>query len=223
MASNETIHLIKSFNTSLPDKEPVLMFRQQLQVTVKQSYVDRVRSQRPAKHKHHSRIPHSSRPLSEEAHTRRSLRHVPPQRLPYRVPVNNTLRGGASGEVGDGGVERSEDGVGEQGEDPVGGPGDGVLLLDHELETHDRGGEADGEGGVSSGADDDLGFELAEEFVGLEGGFDEEEREAEEGGEAEEGTGGGVSYGGDRREVESGGGDGGALHAVREPDEEDLG
>lgn len=96
------------------------------------------------------------------------------------------------------------------------------MLLDHELEAHDRGGEADGEGGVASGADDDLGFELAEEFVGLEGGFDEEEREAEEGGEAEEGTRGRVSDGGDRREVESGGGDGRALHAVWEPDEEDL-
>lgn len=122
----------------------------------------------------------------------------------------------------DGAVERSEDRVGEQGEDPVGGSGDGVLLLDHELETHERGGEADGEGGVSSGADDDLRVELAEELVGLEGGFDEEEREAEEGGEAEEGTGGGVSDGGDRREVEAGGGDRRALHAVREADEEDL-
>lgn len=60
------------------------------------------------------------------------------------------------------------------------------MFLDYEFGSSDHGGEADRERGVSSGADDDLRFELAEDFVGFEGGLDQAEREFEERGEAEE-------------------------------------
>lgn len=218
MSSYEAVDLSKRRRSGLPNDEQLFIFRQHLPVSIGQSNVDGIGSQRTSENHQHHRLLHLRR--REEMPPRGGLGGgVLRQRRSHRIPTDDALL--PLPETLHARIEGDADSVGEQGKGRIRDSGDGVLFLYEELDASDGGGEARRERDEATGADDDVGVEFAQDFEIFENRAREDQGEDEEVVKRDEGA--GEWGGGGGGEGESGGGDGFSLHASGGPDEKELG